>query len=312
MTNDVFLSIVSPVYRGEEFIERLIEELVREVSPITENFEIILVDDGYPDKSWSIIKRRAAVNSKVIGVKLSRNFGQHIAINAGLEKARGDWVVVMDCDLQDRPDQIPKLMEKALTGFDYVFAQRVSRKDTFFKKASSRLFYSVLGYLTDTKQDASIANFGVFSRMVIDAVLEIGDQKRYFPNFVRWVGFNGTAVPVEHGKREHNKSSYSFSALFSLALDTIINFSNKPLKLAVMGGLCLSALAFLLVVYTLISYFSGRIEVLGYTSLIVFMLLSTGLIITIVGVAGLYIGAIFEKVKGRPQYYIQETVNDKP
>lgn len=147
------LSIVSPIYKGEKMLDELVRRITMSVTSITDEYEIILVNDQSPDDSWNVIKRICKEDKHVKGVNLSRNFGQHYAITAGLSKSSGEWVVVMDCDLQDRPEEIPNLYHKAMVGYDSVFAQRVERQDTFTKRLSSTIFYKVFSFLTDTKQD---------------------------------------------------------------------------------------------------------------------------------------------------------------
>ena len=204
------ISVVSPVYFGENLVEELVTRLDNSLTQICDDYEIILVEDGSPDDSWKSIEKACSVNSKVKGIKLSRNFGQHYAISCGLEHANGDWIVVMDCDLQDRPEEIRNLLEKALEGYDIVFAQRIERQDTFLKRMSSLAFYKVFSYLTDTQQDPSIANFGIYNKKVINAVLSMKDTIRYFPTLVQWVGFNSSKIEVEHNSRFDGHSSYSW------------------------------------------------------------------------------------------------------
>ena len=206
----MLLSIVSPIYKGEKMLDELVRRITVSVAPITDEYEIILVNDQSPDDSWNVIKRICKEDKHVKGVNLSRNFGQHYAITAGLSKSSGEWVVVMDCDLQDRPEEIPNLYHKAMEGFDSVFAQRVERQDTFMKRLSSTIFYKVFSFLTDSKQDKSVANFGIYHRKVVNAILAMGDSIRYFPIMAQWVGFRKYYLPVIHAEREIGKSSYNF------------------------------------------------------------------------------------------------------
>ena len=162
-----YLSIISPVYASEKLVDELVRRIQSSLSVITEDYEIILVDDCGPDNSWERIQAQAARDGRVRGMRLSRNFGQHKAITAGLEQAQGEWVVVMDCDLQDQPEEIPGLYAHAQTGgYDLVFARRVERQDSWLKRTGSRAFYQMLSYLTETRQDPAIANFGIYHRKV--------------------------------------------------------------------------------------------------------------------------------------------------
>lgn len=303
------ISIVSPVYKAENIVDKLVEEITTHVGSITSDYEIILVEDGSPDDSWSKIEKNCQSNPRVKGIRLSRNFGQHYAISAGLKNALGDWIVVMDCDLQDKPSQIPKLYEKALEGYDLIYARRSTRKDGFLKRLSSRFFYALFSYLTGTKQDPSIANFGIYNRKVIQAILEMGDYIRFFPTMSQWVGFKRAYVDVDHGERDDGKSSYSFGKLLDLALNNIIAFSDKPLRLTVKLGLSISFISAIIGILYLYRYFSGEIEVQGFSSLIISIWFLSGMIIFILGIVGIYIGKTFEKVKERPIFIIKDKIN---
>jgi polyisoprenyl-phosphate glycosyltransferase len=305
---ETFISIVSPVYKAEKIIPELVRRISESVSSITPDFEIILVNDSSPDDSWAAIKKEIVKGSKVKGINLSRNFGQHASIHAGLKHVTGNWVVVMDCDLQDQPEEIPKLLNKAHEGFDAVFAKRKERNDSLLKKQLSKLFYTTLGFLTDTKQDPEIANFGVYSRKIINAILLINDYTKYFPTMVKWVGFKTTSISVDHANRFDGCSSYNFKSLLKLGINVILSFSDKPLRLTVKMGLLISLTSFLFAVYTFFNYLTGGIEVLGYASLIISIWLLSGIIITLIGMTGLYIGKIFDQVKQRPVYIIDEVV----
>ncbi|MGD1822461.1 MAG: glycosyltransferase family 2 protein [Pleomorphochaeta sp.] len=306
---DVHISVISPIYRGEKMLDELIERLHQNLSSICKNYEIILVNDASPDNSWSKIESICHNDSKVKGINLSRNFGQHYAITAGLNYARGEWVVVMDCDLQDRPEEIVHLYTKAQEGFDSVFAQRVERQDNFLKKLSSKLFYFVFSYLTETKQDATIGNFGIYNRKVINAILSMHDQVRYFPTMVKWVGFNQFAMPIEHAERAEGTSSYSFKALINLALNNIIAFSDKPLRLAAKCGFYISLISLIIGVIYIYRYFNGYIHVLGYASMIISIWFIGGIIMSLSGILGIYLGKIFDRVKDRPTYIVSESLN---
>jgi glycosyltransferase involved in cell wall biosynthesis len=302
------ISIVSPVYQAEKIIPLLVERIENTVGKITADYEIILVEDGGPDNSWRVIEAITKNSSKLKGIKLSRNFGQHPAIMAGLSQAKGEWIVVMDCDLQDQPEEIEKLYNKALEGFDVVFAKRNNRKDGFFKKSTSKMFSALFNYLAGTKFDNEIANFGIYNRKVIVSVLNIGDYIKSFPLFVYFTGFKSTAIIVEHAPRESGTSSYTFSKLISLAFNTIISYSNKPLKIFVKFGMLISLFSIIGGIVNLILYFEGKIKVSGYSSIIVSIWFLSGIIITVVGVVGIYVGKVFEQTKNRPPFIIDKIV----
>jgi dolichol-phosphate mannosyltransferase len=267
------------------------------------------VEDGSRDDSWQAICEECERDGRIRGIKLSRNFGQHYAITAGLAASLGEWVVVMDCDLQDRPDQIAALYQTAVQGYDTVCAQRINRSDSALKQLSSKAFYRLFSYLTETEQDASVGNFGIYNRRVINAILSMNDATRYFPAMVQWVGFKKTKVPVLHAARHDGKSSYNLRRLLRLAANNIISFSDKPLRLVTLTGLAISLLAFLIGVFYIMGHLLGRVTVVGYTSLIVSIWLTAGMIIFVLGVIGLYVGKTFEKVKMRPHYFVHERIN---
>lgn len=303
------ISVVSPVYGCKTCLVELCYRLKQLFSSITENYEILLVNDCSPDGAWDVIEMLSKSDKRIKGINLSRNFGQHYAIAAGLDNCRGEWVVVMDCDLQDKPEEILKLYNKALEGFDVVFGRRESRKDNFIKVFLSKMFYKVLGYLTNTRQDSAIANFGIYHYKVIQAICSMGDSMRYFPTMVRWVGFKQTTINIVHAERTDGRTSYSLKKLINLSLDVILAFSDKPLRLTVKLGLTISVLSFIFVVYSLVHYFISNSNVLGWTSLILSIWLLSGIIISIIGIVGLYIGKTFENVKNRPRYIVRDKIN---
>jgi len=305
----MLLSIVSPVYRAEFQLEELVERIKTSVETLQLDFEIILVNDHSPDQSWEKIVELSTKYSFVKGIKLSRNFGQHYAITAGLDQAKGDWVVVMDCDLQDRPEEIPNLYRKAQEGFHVVLARRAVRKDGFFKRLGSKAFYRTLAYLTGSEQDESIANFGVYHQDVIQQIKNMRESIRYFPTMVRWVGFRQTSIDVIHAGNEERTSSYNFKRLFNLALDIMLAYSDKPIRLTVKLGLIVALTGFIFAIYTLFRYIVGDIIVAGYASLIISLWLLSGFILVTLGMVGLYVGKTFEGVKERPIYIVEKKLN---
>lgn len=305
-------SVVSPVYEAEDLVNTLVERISKQMTAITENFEIILVDDGSSDGSWQRIEENAQRDARIKGIKLSRNFGQHHAITAGLQASQGEWVVVIDCDLQDQPEEIPKLYQKAQEGYQVVLAQRLQRKDRPAKRFFSWLFYRIFSYLTGIKQDARIANFGIYHRKVISAVNQMPESLRYFPTMVLWVGFKQTAIAVNHSPRTTGKSSYNFKKRLHLAINVMLAYSDKPIYLTIQFGFLIALLAFIFTILTLIRYWIGAIKVLGYTSLIISISFFSGLIMMTLGIVGLYVGKTFESVKRRPLFIVEKTLNFQP
>lgn len=302
------LSIVSPVYQAESVIDELVTRLLNTLSSITNHYEIILVEDGSMDGSWAKIVENCKKNPHVKGIQFSRNFGQHVAIAAGIESALGEWVVVMDCDLQDRPEEILSLYRKAQEGYDIVVGKRIgmTQENRFFAK----VFYGILSLLGGTKYDSAIANFGIYHRKTIDSMLQIQSSIHYFPSMVSWVGFNKTCIPVQHAERPSGKSSYNFKKKLKLALNIMLAFSDKPLRLIVGFGIIVSILAFIYALIIAYQAFQGKIQVLGYSSLIISISFFSGVIISVLGILGLYIGKIFESLKVKPAYLINKKLNE--
>jgi Glycosyltransferases involved in cell wall biogenesis len=302
------ISIVSPVYKAELMLEKLVFEIKKTLDLMDISYEIILVDDRSPDNSWEKMKILSSKYDEVKSIRLSKNFGQHPAIFAGLSQVKGEWIVVMDCDLQDQPKEIKKLLEKTREGYDVVLARRAQRKDTFLKKISSSIFSKIYGYFTDTKYDNEVANFGIYHKKVIESVVRVSDYIKFFPLFVSFVGYNTTSIEVEHASRDSGTTSYSFMKLVSLAFNSIISFSNKPLKIFVKFGIIISILSIFVGSYYIIEAINHKIEVLGFTSIIVSIWFLSGIIITTIGVTGIYIGKIFDQTKSRPVFIIDEII----
>jgi polyisoprenyl-phosphate glycosyltransferase len=303
------LSIVSPVYKAEKIIDELVGRLTAELSKITDSYEIVLVEDSGPDNSWDKIVENCKKDPHVKGIKFSRNFGQHHAITAGLDYCVGEWVVVMDCDLQDRPEEIINLYTEAQKGYDVVYARRKQRQDKFIKRMTSQLFYFVFSYLSGSKQDGTVANFGIYHRKVIDAINTMREPLRVFSAMSRWVGFKHSSVDVEHASRFEGTTSYNWSRLIDFALDYAISYSQKPLRLAIKLGLTISCLSVVYTIYVIIKYYLGIITQAGYTSLVISIWFLSGLIIFILGIVGLYVGKTFEGIKNRPIYIINKKEN---
>ena len=305
----MYFSIVSPIYYGEKMLETLVSRIEQSLNPITDDYEIILVNDCSPDGSWLKIKEICARNTKVKGINLSRNFGQHYAISAGLSVCSGEWIVVMDCDLQDVPEEIPHLYNKAKEGYDIVYARRVVRHDGFFKRMSSKMFHRVFDWLSGVKTDSSISNFGVYNRIVIDEYNKMKEINRTFPSLIWHLGFKSGTLEVEHSFRADGKSSYSFLKLLKLSFDVIISNTNKPLKMAIGFGFIMSLLSFCLAVFNVVAKYVGNIGVEGYTTTVFSIWFVGGLILMMLGILGLYVGKIFDQVKQRPLYVISEKLN---
>lgn len=306
------MSVVIPVYGCPEAVAPLCSRLVDTLTQLTPDFEIFLVNDACPLDSWSQVEAACARDERIKGVALSRNFGQISAITAGLDLCTGDWIVVMDCDLQDRPEGILELYAKAQEGYDVVFARRADRKDSGVTRFLSRMFYRVYDYFTDGASDSAIGNFSISRRAVIRNYLRMRDQNHDYMLLLRWLGYRQTAIDIQADPRYAGESSYNFKRKLALAARFITAQSNKPLMLSVRAGFLCAFLALVYIVYRVIVYFvTGQVPT-GWTSLIASLYLLGGLILISNGVLGIYIGYIFNEVKGRPLYVIRTTRNLPP
>ena len=300
-------SVVIPVYKNERDIEELYSKLKVILEPLVNSFEIIFVNDGSPDGSWRKIKDIATKDSRVRGISFSKNYGQHQAIKSGINFVQGRWITVMDCDLQDCPEDIPLMYQYALDyQFDIVIGQRSTRKDNLLTRFWASCFYKIYNQLIDFKYDEKTANFGVYSRKVIDAVKLFQEDSQSFGYLVNIVGFKKGYIPVNHGLRKNGKSSYSFWGKLSLSLDLIISNSNKPMKIIVFFGFIISLLSFLLALYLVIKYFWYGSSVPGWFSLATLLFMQTGIVTFFFGIIGLYVNKVYMASKERPSFIINE------
>jgi polyisoprenyl-phosphate glycosyltransferase len=300
------ISVVTPVYNAEKILPELYKRLTEALGAITEDYEIVMVEDCGNDASWPAIVGLAARDSKVKGIKLSRNFGQHPAITAGLDYVDGDWVVVMDCDLQDPPAEIIKLYRRALEGFDIVIGRRADRRDSLVKKAGSKTFYKIFSYLAGTRNDGEAANFRILSRKVVEAFRCLRERHRFFIALVDWMGFSTDHIYVEHAPRYEGKTTYNYARLMKLAVDTIISHSDRPLQLAVYMGFAMALISFLTGgAYFILTLVHGS-TVSGWPSVIISIYFLAGVNTLFLGVLGVYQARTFDEVKKRPLYLIDQ------
>jgi len=299
------ISVVIPVYRAEKMLDELYARLRAALETVTPDFEIVLVEDCGPDRSWDVIERLSAADPRVVGLQFSRNFGQHYGITAGLDICKGNWVVVMDCDLQDAPEEIPRLYAKAQEGYDVVLALRGERQDPLLKRFTSWLFYRLFSYLADIDFNGDSGNFRIMSRKVVRNFTKMREQLRFFGGHVQWMGFPTTGIRVQHAERLEGTSSYTFAKLFKLASDTIIAYSDKPLRMAARLGLTMAAVSFVFGTFILGRALLQGSAVPGWSSLIVSLYFIGGLIIGILGILGIYLGKAFDEAKKRPLYIVR-------
>lgn len=310
MQKKVHVSVVTPVYGCNTCLHELYIRLKQTLEAINPDFEIIMVNDASPDGAWETIIDLAQKDQRVKGINLSRNFGQHYAITAGLNHANGEWCVVMDCDLQDQPEEIEKLYYKVLEGYDVVFGMRYERKDNYLKKLSSFLFLQFYNYFVDFKlSDNKSSNFSIISKKVLQAYNELNEQYKTYGLIIRWLGFKAETINIEHSKRPYGKTSYSFSKSVTHAINSIVSQSNKPLIISMKFGFMLAIISFITGIYLIIQHLFFKTTYPGWTSTMVSMFFIAGLLFANLGLLGLYIGKIFDETKKRPSYIISDKIN---
>jgi glycosyltransferase involved in cell wall biosynthesis len=299
---------VIPCFNSASTLHELHKRLVATCSTVVQNdFEIVFIDDGSSDDTWEMIRSLSIENPKVKGLKLSRNFGQHKAIMAGLRQCSGDWVAIMDADLQDDPSDIPRLISAAIESRSEVaLAKRVRKQHSLIKKIGSLLFSSALSLASGIKSSSSVGNFGVYSRKVIDEIKNFGDRDFLIGHLVIWTGFSNVQVEVVHRARQSGASTYNFKSLFSLGYSVLMSSSDFPLRsIAALGAIFLAgSLSFGVVIVA--RYFSGGPAPEGWTSLILTLLICTSILMLSLGVVGLYVARLFELNKKRPLFVVSE------
>jgi glycosyltransferase involved in cell wall biosynthesis len=303
------LSVVVPLFNEERNVQELTQRLIKTIQPITQDYEVLIIDDGSVDKTWREVEAAGLLNKRIKGVKLSKNFGHHHAITAGLHKSKGDWVVVMDGDLQDRPEVIPNLMDKANKGFDVVFVSRLNRPESFGYKILQKIFYSILRYMSGINFDHRQANFSIISRKVVDAFKKFPENVRFYSSTILWLGFSRSFIEAEHGTRYAGTPSYTFKKRVNLAFDIILAFSERPLKFAIGLGFLMSVISFGFFSWVVVGYLNWGFSVIGWPSIMASIFLSSGSILVVLGIIGIYLGRVFSEVKSRPLYLIQDEIN---
>jgi dolichol-phosphate mannosyltransferase len=298
------------VYGCGDCLVLLHERLTRTLEGMTDRYELVFVDDRSVDAGWAVLQRLARRDPHVRAFRLSRNFGQDAAITAGLAQAQGDWAVVMDCDLEEAPEDIPRLWAAAQGGYDVVRTTRRGWRHSAFRRWTSRI-YRRLTIETDVRPDYS--NLSLLSRQVVDAFLRLRDRDREYMIALDWLGFDSTAIEIEHHDRHSGKSGYTFQGLVRVALDGMFFRSTVLLRLVVLLGFVLAVIGLIVATFEIVDYFAEPDQTVpGYTSLAVLLLLLAGFIIFSVGIVGLYVGRIFEQVKDRPLFLIDDQAGGPP
>ncbi len=301
------LSIVIAVYNEEAVLAELERRLTASLQKIGRSYEIVLIDDGSRDRSLEILLSLRDSDPEHIRVlSFTRNFGHHIALTAGLDEAQGDVIVMMDADLQDQPEEIPKLLRKLDEGYDVVWGERETRQFKWYKNFTSWLFLWLMNSVARSEVPLDSSIFRAMRRDVADDLRRLREKARYLPGLVRWLGYKQTSVPVEHGKRFAGETKYSFWRLIKLALATATSFSAAPLQLATVTGMGIAALAVLAVIYVLIRKVLGAYSVPGYASVMVAIFFFAALQLIVIGLMGEYISRIYREVQGRPLYLLRD------
>lgn len=303
------LSIVIPVFNNVDTIERLYLQLEDALRSLNLTWEVIFVNDGSLDNSWNIINQLSSDKENIKGLGLSRNFGQHQAIVAGIDNAFGNYIVIMDCDLQDAPNDIEKLVRAAEKGYDIVYTKRKKRKHDFLKSILTVIYKKIFRFISNKDYSFEYGSLVLFNQQVAREFRRFKEGHRLYLQSLIWLGFNSTELTVEHQKRNSGRSSYTFSKLFNLAIDGLLFNSDRPLKIVMFLGLGTSIFSIMIAVYLVAIALGNSHFQTGWPSLIVTLLFSTGLVLFSVGVVGMYIGRIFIEIKGRPIYIVKETVN---
>lgn len=310
MSDKILCSVVIPVYNEELVIQETYNRLKSVMDSLNENYELIFVNDGSRDKSASILGAVCEADQRVKLVDFSRNFGHQMASTAGMDYSSGETIVLIDADLQDPPEIIPKMLEKWREGFDVVYGIRVKRKgETFFKKFTSKIFYRLLNSMTEVEIPLDTGDFRLVGRKVCDALKTTNERNRYLRGLISWMGFRQTGIEYARDKRFAGETKYPLKKMLRFAFDGITSFSYKPLKLATYFGSFVSVLSFLYLLDVLYQRLFTNSTITGWASTLAVSLFFNGIVLIILGIMGEYVGRIFDEVKGRPLYVIRDIKN---
>jgi len=312
MSTGFRLSVAIPIHNEESVLPELLQRLRMALDSVAGGpHEIVFVDDGSTDRTFEMLAEAAKEDARIAVVSLSRNFGHQAAITAGLDYVAGDAAVVMDGDLQDVPEVIPKFVEQFHRGYDVVYAQRVRRKEPLALRLCYFVFYRMMAKLSDIRLPLDSGDFGLMSRRVVDQVKKMPEHHRYLRGMRSWVGFRQTGIEVERAERHSGKSKYSVMGLMKLALDGIFAFSIVPIRAAALFGAFVMFLSSLFVVYSICIRIFLQKSPQGFTALIVAITFFSGVLLFFLGVIGEYVGRIYEEIKARPQYIVGRSVGLK-
>jgi glycosyltransferase involved in cell wall biosynthesis len=299
-------SFILPVFNEEETLPELRSRMAALLDQLDGSAEILLIDDGSRDRSYALMLDIHAHDQRFKVVHFSRNFGQQIAMSAGMDLASGQAVVLMDADLQDPPEVVLKMAEKWREGYDVVYAQRERREqETWFKKQTSKIFYRLLRRMTEVDVPLDTGDFRLIDRKALDAFRAMRERGRYVRGMFGWIGFKQTGVTYVRPGRFAGTTKYSVSKLARLALDSIISFSTLPLRMVLQVGLLVSVVSFCAGITAIVIKLSGAYAISGWASLTVFISFIGGVQLIVMGVMGEYVGRIYEEVKHRPLYFVR-------
>ena len=306
---NIDISVVIPVYGCPAAIPELHRRLSEVLSGMNVAYEIIMVDDCDKMNSWEEVKKVAEKDTHVKAIHFTKNHGQGVAVTAGVHQSVGKWVITMDCDLQDAPENIPDLYSKALEGYDVVFVRRQQRKESFLVRLFAKWYHNVLAWLSGVDFDYDLATYLIASRRATDYYVASKDRGRDFGVFLMWLGFRYTFVNYEQGYRYEGKSSFTFIKKVRTAVGIISTYSNRPLYVSIWVGLISAAFSFIYIIYAFIQYFVYDANPVGWTTVAAAIFFFGGAILSTLGVMGIYLGNIFDMSKDRPLFTIQETIN---
>lgn len=300
--------MVIPVFNEETNLPVLYERLVNSVTSISNEYELIFVNDGSKDNSLNVIKALSLKNPQVKYIDFSKNFGHQLAVFAGLENAKGDAIVIIDADLQDPPELIKELYVKMKEGYDVVYAQREQRAgESWHKLLTAKLFYRFINKLSDVAIPMDTGDYRIISKKINAIIVSMPERNKFLRGQIAWAGFNQTSVTYKRDERYAGKTNYSYSKMFAFAFDGITAFSNLPLRLATYMGFVVSLVSFFVILYTLYQkYINGNV-VQGWSSLMVSVLFIGGVQLICLGIIGEYLGRIMDNVKQRPIYLVRES-----
>ena len=310
---DFRLSLVVPMYNESEACEPFFERVLPIVSSVTEDFEIVCVNDGSEDDTEEKLLAKSARDPRIKVINLSRNFGKEVALSAGIDFATGDAVIPIDCDLQDPPDLIPEMVRRWRAGADTVFAIRADRhSDSYFKRTTAALFYKVIGRLSHVSIPANSGDFRLMDRAVADALMALPERNRFMKGLYAWVGYRADAIEFTRPARVAGDSKWKAWQLWNLALEGIFSFSTAPLRIWTYLGVVVAALSAVYGVFIILRTLVQGVDVPGYASLLVTVLFLSGINMIGLGVLGEYVGRIFVEVKRRPLYVVRSTAGIGP